>query len=129
MSKTKNKLPTTLRHLITFTVVAVFMVMAYATAESDDRFQQIGYFKADNNHRVFTYNVERGVSASDIESHANGRSHTDGRTTYVFYYFGDAPNPTSATSLDRALQITENSDFKYSYMKMGNGQSNFTSHL
>ena len=90
--------------------------------------EQIGYFKADNNNRVFTFNIDRRMPEAEIRSHADRRMHTSGRITYAFYYYGDAPNPTTASSLDRALQITENSDFRYSYMKMGNGQSNFTSH-
>ena len=89
---------------------------------------QVGYFKADNNNRVFTYNIDRRMPESDIKTHADRRMHTSGRITYVFYYYRNAPNPTTASSLDRALQITENSDFRYSFMKMGNGQSNFSSH-
>jgi len=90
--------------------------------------EQIGYFKADNNNRVFTFNIDRRMPEADIRSHANSRMHTGGRITYVFYYYGDAPNPTTASNLDRALKITEDSDFRYSFMKMGNGQSSFSSH-
>lgn len=90
--------------------------------------EQVGYFKADNNNRVFTYRIDRRMQESAIRSHADSRMHTTGRITYVFYYFNDVPNPTTASNLDRALQITESSDFKYSFMKMGNGQATFTAH-
>jgi hypothetical protein len=102
-----------------------------ATQGSDFEYrspEQVGYFKADNNNRVFTFNIDSRMPEAEIRSHADSRMHTSGRITYVFYYYGDASNPTTASSLDRALQITENTNFRYSFMKMGNGQSNFSSH-
>lgn len=122
---------------VAFLVIFSFLTESESTEDSNtiqsDTAQysepnQVGYFKAENNSRVFTFTVDRRMPASEVENHAKNQMHSANRLTYAFYYYNNAPDPTTVNSLDRALQITENSDFQYSFMKMGDGSETFTDH-
>ena len=91
--------------LILFILCAAVVLLA-ACGGSDDPFEQVGYYKGDNNLRYFTYYVE-GYESVDrdnlpaelvslIREHGRSRVNTDGQVTASFYYLkpGAAPNIT-----------------------------------
>ena len=80
-------------------------------------FNQVGYYKGSDNHRVFTFNVSGNFSRTSIINHGNRQANTSGRNTYVFYYNRNAPNPTMSRSLDQALSIAYSQDCIYIYHK------------
>ncbi len=74
------------------------------------KFEQIGYYKAENKLRYFTFYVSgygavEGDSIPDdlkaaIEKHGSNRMHTPAQVTASFYYIelGQAPNITGLTA-------------------------------
>lgn len=81
--------------LILFILCAAVVLLA-ACGGSDDPFEQVGYYKGDDNLRYFTFYVE-GYESADrddlpaelvalIKEHGSSRVNTDGQVTASFYY-------------------------------------------
>jgi hypothetical protein len=136
MSKEKRK-PTVIHYIIALVILGVALdscnsCMSDTSVSNTDPalapqtsadIEMVGYWKKDRD-RVFTYRIQNNVSAEEVRAHARRQMHTQGRLTYVFYYRNSVPNPTSASNLNNALTITEESTPVYSFLKMKNGQIN-----
>lgn len=107
-----------IKHLISLLVIGIFFVFAIASGESDEiktesgvtlDFEQIGYFKGDNNLRYFTFYVkttEPLVTQSipeeiyvELEKHGSKQMNTSGQVTASFYYI-DRNSTPDITNLD-----------------------------
>ncbi|MDO9512071.1 MAG: hypothetical protein Q7J34_09950 [Bacteroidales bacterium] len=108
-----------LKHLVSLLVLAAFIVFALASGESEEEktesgvnlnFEQVGYYKGDNNLRYFTFYVESSESlnansiSEDIfealKKHGSKQMNTPGQVTASFYYIDRSATPdiTSLTA-------------------------------
>lgn len=107
-----------LSHLIPLLVAVAFIVFAFASCESGGEktksgnnldFEQIGYYKGDNNLRYFTFYVKASQSLyadsipedifEALKNHGSKQMHTSGQVTASFYYIDKSSVP-DITNLD-----------------------------
>ena len=107
-----------LKHLISFLSIGVFIVFALASGETEEtktesgitlNFEQIGYFKGDNNLRYFTFYVKSSEPLNaqsipedvfeELKKHGSNQMNTSGQITASFYYIDKNSTP-DITTLD-----------------------------
>ena len=92
------------------------------------KFEQVGYYKSDNNFRCFAYTYSKDDEAQIIQ-HAKKQQNTSGTTTQV-YYFSELPagignKITLSNSFFDAMDFCLDLDWKYEFSIYPNGKENF----
>ena len=96
--------------LLTVFILVAFVFGLAASTDTNDTFEQVGYYKGANKLRYFTVyvkgheDVDRENIPAELEAeivvHGSKQMHTDYRLTATFYYTepGQAPNVTGMTA-------------------------------
>ena len=122
--KRKNALKTIRNYikLITILPILALFVIVYGCTEKNQKysFEQIGYYKADNKMRAFTFLINTSEKLNKdsipdelwttIQNHGNNMMHTQGRQTQSFYYLSreQTPDVTMVNSYDAAINAAYN---------------------
>jgi hypothetical protein len=139
------KVKESLRPILSLAIIATFVLIAIASSEDEGvktssginiKFEQIGYFKADNKLRYFTFYVNSSEELrrdsvpqeviDEIKEHGSNQMNTSGMATASFYYLikEDAPNITGLDA-QTANDIAHERNPIASVWIMPNGQVNF----
>lgn len=111
-------------HIVSLFTVAIFLLIALATSEGEkgtsdstsNDFEEIGYWKGNNKHRIFTFyiksaeNIQRDSIPKElwtaIKGHGEKRMNTSGKNTLSYYYLNkqNTPDVSSYKTYDGAYE-------------------------
>ena len=110
-------------------LLCVPLLFSCGSNENDNpnavKFEQVGYYKSDNNFRCFAYTYSKD-DEDQIIQHAKKQQNTSGTTTQV-YYFNDynAKNISLCNNFFQAMQLCLDLDWKYEFRIHHSGVENF----
>ncbi|NCA85984.1 MAG: hypothetical protein EOM83_10470 [Clostridia bacterium] len=91
------------------------------TACSSSDFERVGYFKSPAKFRVFTVNTSETAEVA-MNDFAASLPNTPGCPTVVYFYPGNAIDPSAMSTFERVIEVCDASDYSYRWWKNPNGE-------
>jgi len=119
--------------LLVLCVTSSASIYCASSAVASVRFEDVGYYKAQNRDRIFTVKMPMGATAAQVKAYADSKMNTAGRMTAVYFYAPGSTIPASDVTQARGLFHANSiiyegkgmSKWKYAYVKNRNGSVTF----